>query len=229
MSIHKEKHFHGSLALRDIVIGMSDGLTVPFALAAGLSGASLSNSIILTAGLSELIAGAISMGLGGYLAGKSDFEHYESEFRRESHEIETIPLEEKNEIHQILKKFGISEKTRTSFVEELSSDKSKWLNFMMEFELQLEKPDKKQAYIGAVRIGLSYAMGGIIPLSAYYFTTNSQMGLQISATLTVFALAVFGYFKSRFLDQPKIPGAVRFVLVGSIAASVAFLFAKLLN
>ncbi len=229
MSLHKEKHFHGSLALRDIVIGMSDGLTVPFALAAGLSGASLSNSIIITAGISELVAGAISMGLGGYLAGKSEIEHYDSELRRETKEIESIPQEEKKEIHQILEKFGISSKTRTSFVDELSADKSKWLSFMMEFELQLEEPDKKQALLGAIRIGMSYAVGGLIPLSAYFFTADSATGLKASSLLTILALGLFGYFKSKFLDQPKLAGAFRFILVGTIASSVAFFFAKALG
>lgn len=229
MSIHKEKHFHGSLALRDIVIGMSDGLTVPFALAAGLSGASLSNSIIITAGISELVAGAISMGLGGYLAGKSEIEHYDSELRRETKEIETIPQDEKKEIHQILEKFGISSKTRASFIDELSADKSKWLAFMMEFELQLEMPDKRQALLGALRIGMSYGIGGLIPLSAYFFTANSLNGLKVSALLTILALGLFGYFKSKFLDQPKLAGAFRFILVGTIASSVAFFFAKLLG
>lgn len=224
---HFEKHFNGSAALRDIVIGMSDGLTVPFALAAGLSGAQIANSIIVTAGVAELVAGAISMGLGGYLAGRSEVEHYDSEWRRESREIKEIPREEKQEVSDILRKFGISEETQKTFVNELSQDQQKWLEFMMEFELGLQKPEVSQVKWQALRVGSSYAIGGLIPLSAYFFTTTSLRGLELSSVLTVAALGIFGFLKSKFLDQPRFKGALRMIIVGGIAAAISFFVARI--
>ena len=224
---HGEGHFQGGAALRDIVIGMSDGLTVPFALAAGLSGASLANSVILTAGLAELVAGAISMGLGGFLAGKSDIEHYASELRREGREIEEIPGAEKEEIKIILKKYGISSTTQQQFVSELAQNKKHWLQFMMEFELGLQKPDQSQVKWGAIRIGGAYALGGFVPLSAYFITDSARSGLVLSSIFTVLALGIFGYMKSRFLDQPRASGAIRMIIVGTIAATVSFFVARL--
>jgi VIT1/CCC1 family predicted Fe2+/Mn2+ transporter len=226
---HGEKHFTGSAALRDIVIGMSDGLTVPFALAAGLSGASIANSVIVTAGIAELIAGAISMGLGGYLAGRSDVEHYESEFKREVHEIQHIPKAEKQEVRDILNNFGISHDTQNRFVDELAQNKEHWLQFMMEFELGLQKPDPSQVKWGALRIGMSYALGGLIPLSAYILTSSPSQGLILSSTLTVVALGVFGFLKSRFLTQPRFKGAIRMIIVGALAAAVSFFVARLVS
>lgn len=228
-SNHGEKHFKGSAALRDIVIGMSDGLTVPFALAAGLSGASIVNSIIVTAGIAELVAGAIAMGLGGYLAGRSEVEHYESELRRESSEINLIPKAEKQEIRDILTRFGISPDTQAQFVAEIARSKENWLQFMMEFELGLQKPESTKVKWGALRIGLSYALGGLVPLSAYLLTSNPKQGLLVSTSLTILALGVFGYLKSQFLDQPKIKGALRMVVVGALAAGVSFFVARLVS
>ena len=223
---HGEKHFRGSAALRDIVIGMSDGLTVPFALAAGLSGASIVNSVIVTAGIAELVAGAVSMGLGGYLAGRSDVEHYDSELRRETSEINQIPKAEKQEIKDILNRFGISMNTQEQFVEELAQSKDNWLQFMMEFELGLQKPESNQVKWGALRIGMSYALGGLVPLSAYFLTSTPREGLLVSTALTIIALGVFGYLKSQFLDQPKLKGALRMIVVGALAAGVSFLVAR---
>lgn len=226
---HGEKHFSGSAALRDVVIGMSDGLTVPFALAAGLSGASIVNSVIVTAGIAELVAGAISMGLGGYLAGRSDVEHYDSELRRETTEINQIPKAEKQEIKDILDKFGISSVTQEQFVEELAKSKDNWLRFMMEFELGLQKPESSQVKWGAFRIGMSYALGGLVPLSAYFLTTTPKQGLLVSTAFTIIALGLFGYLKSQFLDQPKFKGALRMVVVGALAAAVSFFVARLVS
>jgi VIT1/CCC1 family predicted Fe2+/Mn2+ transporter len=226
---HGEKHFAGSAALRDIVIGMSDGLTVPFALAAGLSGASIVNSVIVTAGIAELVAGAISMGLGGYLAGRAEVEHYDSELRRETLEIHQIPNAEKQEIRDILKKFGISRETQEQVVDELARDKQNWLRFMMEFELGLQQPEAKLVKWGALRIGVSYALGGFVPLSAYFLTKTPQQGLILSSALTVVALAVFGFLKNQFLDQPKVKGAIRMVTVGALAAATSFFVAQLVS
>jgi len=205
---------------------MSDGLTVPFALAAGLSGASIANSLIVTAGIAELVAGAISMGLGGYLAGQSEVEHYDSEMVREGYEIDQIPKAERQEVRDILKKFGISTETQDRFVDELSTSKSKWLQFMMEFELGLQKPERANIKWGALRIGLSYALGGLVPLLAYMVTTTPRHGLLVSSALTVVALGFFGYLKSRFLSQPRLKGAVRMIVVGAMAASVSFIVAR---
>lgn len=226
---HGEKHFSGSAALRDIVIGMSDGLTVPFALAAGLSGASIVNSVIVTAGIAELVAGAISMGLGGYLAGRSDVEHYDSELRRETYEINQIPKAEKQEIKDILNRFGISSGTQEKFVEELAQSNENWLQFMMEFELGLQKPESSQVKWGALRIGMSYGLGGLVPLSAYFLTSTPNQGLLVSTVFTIIALGIFGYLKSQFLDQPKFKGALRMVVVGALAAAVSFFVARLVS
>lgn len=228
-SRHHETHFQGGAALRDIVIGMSDGLTVPFALAAGLSGASIANSVIVTAGIAELIAGAISMGLGGYLAGRADVEHYGSELMRESSEVEMIPKAEEEEVKAILAKFGISKATQSQFVKELSLDPRRWVDFMMEFELGLQRPDESQVKWGAVRIGASYACGGIIPLSAYFLTGNPHQGLLISSLMTVIALGVFGYVKSNLLNQPRFRGTARMIFVGALAAAVSFAVARFIS
>lgn len=225
-SKHNEHHFGGSAALRDIVIGLSDGLTVPFALAAGLSGASIVNSVIVTAGVAELVAGAISMGLGGYLAGRAEVEHYASELRRENFEIDHIPKAEKQEIKDILNRFGITADTQERFVEELANDKSRWLQFMMEFELGLQEPEPKHVKWGAIRIGTSYALGGLVPLCGYFFTNSPREGLIISSLLTILALGIFGYLKNRLLDQPRLQGALRMIIVGTIAASISFLVAR---
>ncbi|AZZ36382.1 iron transporter [Bdellovibrio sp. qaytius] len=229
MSLHSEKHFMNSLSLRDIIIGMSDGLTVPFALAAGLSGAQIANSVVITAGTAELVAGAIAMGLGGYLAGKSDFEHYQSELTRETNEIKTIPEEEKKEVRSILKKFGISAKTQDQFVDELANDQNNWISFMMEFELGLQKPNEQQAIWSALRIAGAYAIGGVIPLSAYFFTQTSHEGLIASSILTFFALAIFGFIKGKFLNQHPVKSMSRTVLIGALAASAAFFVARLIS
>ncbi len=131
--MHEEKHFKSSDTIRDIVIGMSDGLTVPFALAAGLSGAVASNKIVITAGIAEIIAGSIAMGLGGYLAAKTDADHYSAELHREYDEVERVPEIEKKEIREILAEYGITAQSQTVVVDELAANKDKWVDFMMKF------------------------------------------------------------------------------------------------
>src|ERR1039457_6160405 len=204
---HHEKHYGSSAALRDFVIGISDGLTVPFALSAGLSGAVNSNSLILIAGLAEVVAGTISMGLGGYLAGKTEIEHYEGEQKRESIEVKEIPQKEEAEVKEILAAYGISSSVQDQVAGELAKDHEKWVDFMMRFELGLEKPDPHQAFLSAFRIGLSYAAGGLVPLSAYYFWNTPQQGLQFSSIITVVCLLIFGYFKAHFTGQNPWKGA----------------------
>jgi VIT1/CCC1 family predicted Fe2+/Mn2+ transporter len=224
---HNEEHFHQSAVIRDIVIGMADGLTVPFALAAGLSGVVDSNSIILTAGIAEICAGSIAMGLGGYLAGRTEIEHYNAELKREYREIKTHYETEKREVREIFAEYGLSPESQNLIVDEMAKDEDKWVEFMMRYELGLEKPDEKRASKSALNIGVSYIVGGIIPLSAYMFCSTPIDGLLYSAIITVFCLFVFGYYKSKLTGQNAFSGAFKTMLIGVIAASAAFYIAKL--
>ena len=226
---HKEEHLRSSDFITDIVIGMSDGLTVPFALAAGLSGTVHSNSVIITAGIAEIVAGSIAMGLGGYLAGKTEQDHYQSELNREYDEVEKIPEKEKEEVKLIFAEYGLNDQTQNIIAEELAKDKVKWVDFMMKYELSLEKPDVNRARNSAATIGISYVIGGLIPLTAYFFTATPYEGLMISALLTIICLFLFGYFKSKVTGQPLFKGALKVTLIGIAAASAAFIVAKTFN
>jgi len=226
---HTEKHLKSSAFITDIVIGMSDGLTVPFALAAGLSGAVQSNTIIITAGIAEIIAGSIAMGLGGYLAGKTEQEHYVTELKREYEEIVEKPEVEKQEVREALAGFGLSKNAQDFVADELAKDKDQWVRFMMKYELCLEEPDVKRARNSAANIGISYIVGGLIPLSGYFFTDIPQKGLVVSAILTVISLFVFGYFKAKVTGQSPLNGALKVTLIGISAASAAYLVAKAFN
>jgi VIT1/CCC1 family predicted Fe2+/Mn2+ transporter len=226
---HHEEHFRSSDLVTDIVIGMSDGLTVPFALAAGLSGAVDTNVIIITAGLAEVAAGAIAMGLGGYLAGKTEQDHYNSELKREHWEVDNVPDKEKEEVRVIFEEMGMSASTQRLIVDEMSKDKEKWVDFMMRYELGLEKPDPKRARNSAMNIGLSYVVGGLVPLSPYFFTTHPYDGLKYSAVITVICLFIFGFFKAKATGQNPWGGAVRVAVIGSLAATAAFLIARLIS
>lgn len=226
---HTEKHLKSSEFITDIVIGMSDGLTVPFALAAGLSGAVSSNGIIITAGIAEIVAGSIAMGLGGYLAGRTELEHYESELKKEYMEVEHIPEKELEEIKEIFADYGLSKQSQDIIANELSKDKHKWVDFMMRFELGLEKPNPKRAKNSALTIGISYAIGGLIPLMGYLFTNTPGQGLLISALITIFCLFTFGFFKSKVTGQPLLKGALKVTGIGILAAAAAFFIAKIIS
>lgn len=226
---HKEEHLKSSAFISDIVIGMSDGLTVPFALAAGLSAAVSSNSIIITAGIAEIIAGCIAMGLGGYLAGKTEQEHYDSELKREYLEVESVPETEKEEVKEIFAAYGLDSEAQELIVGQLSKNKKHWVDFMMKFELGLEEPDINRARNSALTIGFSYCVGGMLPLSAYFFTAKPHDGLLLSALLTTICLFVFGYFKSKLTGQPPVKGALKVTAIGLIAAGAAFLIARLIT
>ncbi len=226
-SEHLEEHFQQSETIRDIVIGMSDGLTVPFALAAGLSSAVHSNSIIITAGLAEIIAGSIAMGLGGYLAGKTEIEHYDSELKREYAEIKTHYQTERQEVMDIFAGYGLSNNSQEIIINEMEKDHDKWVDFMMKFELGLEKPDVNRARQSARNIGVAYIVGGIVPLSAYFFTDLPSTGLFYSAIITVACLLFFGYFKSKVTGQDPIKGSLSTTMIGVLAATAAYFFAKL--
>jgi VIT1/CCC1 family predicted Fe2+/Mn2+ transporter len=224
---HIESHLKSSDLLRDVVIGMSDGLTVPFALAAGLSGAVDSSNIIVIAGIAEIAAGSIAMGLGGYLAGKTEQDHYKSEVKREYDEIENLRHKEIEETKEFFANIGLSPEIQDKATEEISRDKDRWVDFMMKYELGLEKPDPKRATKSALNIGLSYIAGGIIPLSPYFFITSSTEALKYSVLATLVCLFIFGYFKSRITGVNALWGAVRVTMIGAVAAAAAFGVAKL--
>jgi VIT1/CCC1 family predicted Fe2+/Mn2+ transporter len=219
---HTEEHLASSDFLRDIVIGMSDGLTVPFALAAGLSGAVKDVNLIVIAGIAEIAAGSIAMGLGGYLAGKTEQDHYDSELRREYDEIERLPEAEKEEVRVFFEGLGLSKTVQDQAVAELIKDKDRWADFMMKHELGLEKPDPKRARKSAFNIGVSYIVGGLIPLSPYFFVEDGITGLKISAAVTLLCLFIFGYFKSKLTGTSPWNGALKVAFIGAMAAGCAF-------
>ncbi len=225
-ALHVEEHFESTDFVKDVVIGMADGLTVPFALAAGLSGAVDSGHVILVAGIAEIAAGSVAMGLGGYLAGKTEADHYESELKREYFEVEAYPQKEKQEVIEVLQDFGVSETSSREITEEMSKDKEKWVKFMMRFELGLEKPNPTRARNSALTIGLAYIAGGLIPLSPYVFIKDVSMALIVSVIITLIALFIFGFLKSRATGQPPLAGAVKTMFIGALAAGVAFGLAK---
>lgn len=226
---HTEQHLTSSEILKDIVIGMADGLTVPFALAAGLSGAVKDVNLIVIAGVAEIAAGSIAMGLGGYLAGKTAQDHYTSELRREYDEIERLPEVEKEEVREFFAGLGLSPDVQNRAMEELIKDKDRWADFMMKHELGLEKPDPKRAGKSAFNIGVSYIVGGMIPLSPYFFVEDSISGLKISAVVTLLCLFIFGYFKSKLTGMNPLQGALKVAFIGAVAAGCAFGIAKLIG
>lgn len=229
MTHHVEEHLKNSDFVTDSVIGLSDGLTVPFALAAGLSASVATNTIIITAGIAEIVAGSIAMGLGGYLAGKTEIEHYESELKREYVEVERVPEREKEEVREVFADYGLSEHSQNLIVEELVKDKDKWVDFMMKFELGLERPNINRARNSALTIGLAYVVGGLIPLLGYIFTDSPKEGLLSSSILTIICLFIFGYFKSKVTGQPLLKGALKVMFIGVIAAGAAFFVAQLFS
>ena len=227
--VHVEKHFTSTAAVRDIVIGMSDGLTVPFALAAGITGAIAATRIVVTAGLAEIVAGSIAMGLGGYLAAKTDNEHYASEERREIEETVEIPDQEEEEVAKVFRAYGLAEEHVRPVVSAIASDQKRWVDFMMRFELGLEPPDPKRAARSAATIAGSYVAGGLIPLAPYMLTHDVYTALWISVGVTLLALFAFGWIKAKFTDVNPFRGALQTAFVGGLAATAAFLLARLVN
>jgi vacuolar iron transporter family protein len=225
---HIESHFSASEAVRDVVIGMSDGLTVPFALAAGLSGAVASTGIVVTAGLAEVAAGSVAMGLGGYLAARGDAEHYANERRREAQEIRDIPEREEQEVSEILQSYGLAEEHTATVVAALRDKPEAWIDFMMRFELGLEEPDPLRARKSAATIAGAYIAGGLIPLLPYMLLTHAPTALGASVVITLIALFIFGYVKGRFTGNHPLRGAFQTVGIGGLAAAVAFGIAKMI-
>jgi VIT1/CCC1 family predicted Fe2+/Mn2+ transporter len=226
---HLEHHFTASETVRDIVIGMADGLTVPFALAAGLSGAAVANRVVVTAGIAEISAGAIAMGLGGYLAARSDAEHYASERKREVEETKTVPAVEAKEITTIFEGYGITAEESAPVVAALRLNRKAWVDFMMRFELGLEQPDPKRAMQSALTIGGAYIAGGLIPLLPYMLLGTLSAALKASVLATLAALLVFGFVKARFTGSAPLRSALQTLLVGGLAAAAAFLIARAIS
>jgi vacuolar iron transporter family protein len=230
---HVESHFTSSATVRDVVIGMADGLTVPFALAAGISGAVAATTqgtrLVVTAGLAEIAAGSIAMGLGGYLAAKTDSEHYESERQRELRETVELPLVETEEVAKVFREYGLSEAQMAPVVTAICADQKSWVDFMMRFELGLEPPDPRRANRSALTIAASYVVGGLIPLAPYMILGNVIEGLWCSVVITIAALAVFGFGKSRFTGIPPWRGAAQTVITGGLAAAAAFALARIIS
>src|SRR6266851_6866380 len=227
---HTERHFTAGDTVRDIVIGMSDGLTVPFALAAGLTGlASATTGIIVTAGLAEIAAGSIAMGLGGYLAAKSDAEHYAKEREREKREVAEIPHEEMREVAEVFQAYGLTEEETWPIVQALRKQPANWIDFMMRFELGLEKPEPRRAVISALTIAGAYVAGGFIPLTPYIVASTASTALLFSVAVTLAALFIFGFVKGRFTGTKPLRSALQTALIGSVAAGAAFAIARLIS
>jgi len=223
---HIERHFTAGNTVRDIVIGMSDGLTVPFALAAGLSGAVTGTRIVVTAGLAEVAAGSIAMGLGGYLAARSDAEHYASERVREERETRTMPEAEEAEVAQVFESYGLGAAESAPLVVALRANPVAWVDFMMRFELGLEAPDPKRALTSALTIAAAYIVGGMIPLSPYFLFATAHSALLVSVAVTLAALLIFGYVKGRFTGAGPVKSGIQTAVIGSLAATAAFLIAR---
>ncbi|SEG48691.1 TIGR00267 family protein [Bryocella elongata] len=226
---HHEHHFQSSDTVRDIVIGLADGLTVPSALAAGLAGAVSSPRLVVVAGLAEIAAGSIAMGLGGFLAARGDAEHYASELRREQREVVEQPGDEADEIYEIFEKYGVPHAAATPVLRSLQANPKAYVDFMMRFELGLEEQEKGRAWRSAATIAASYIAGGAIPLAPYLLLGSMTAALQTSVVITLIALAIFGGLKGRLLGSHILRSAVQTVLIGGLAASVAFVLARLLN
>lgn len=226
---HVEGHFESSATIRDIVIGLSDGLTVPFALAAGLSGAVASSRIVVLAGLAEIAAGSIAMGLGGYLAARGDEEHYASEKLREQHEIVERTQDEEEEIYEIFAQYSVPRTSAAPVLEALKQNPAAWVDFMMRFELGLEEPRPGRAHRSAMTIAFSYIAGGLIPLLPYMLVTHNRSALELSVVVTLAALGLFGALKGRIVGTGWLRSATQTVLIGGTAAAVAYLLASLLN
>jgi VIT1/CCC1 family predicted Fe2+/Mn2+ transporter len=226
MTPHVEQHFTAGDTVRDIVIGMSDGLTVPFALAAGLTGAISQTHIIVTAGFAEIAAGSIAMGLGGYLAARGDAEHYAHEQAREEREIVTMPEAEAEEVRDIFQTYGLTAEECVTVVEALRKRPADWVAFMMRFELGLERPEPSRAWKSALTIAFAYIVGGMIPLSAYLLRSDTHSALWLSVVVTLMALALFGGIKGRFTGVPVLRSALQTSIIGGLAAAAAFAIAR---
>lgn len=224
---HKDEPITRSVLISDIVIGLSDGLIIPFALAAGLSAAVNSTGIIVIAGICLIAAGSIAMGFGGYFTGKTEQNNYHSELKKEHYDVKKIRHHEVEETKEFFANLGLSEELQEQATQEVTKDKNKWVELMTQYELGQEKPDPKRAAKSAMNIALAYAAGGLIPLSPYFFVDDPITGLKFSVVITLLCLFVFGWIKSRITGAPALWGAVRVTLIGALAAAAAFGVAKI--
>lgn len=227
--LHHEEHFRSSASVRDVVIGMADGLTVPFALAAGLTGAIDTSRLVVVAGLAEIVAGSIAMGLGGYLAARSEAEHYESERAREEREIIEKPAAERAEVREILEGYGLTREQSDPIIAAFEARPKTWVDWMMRFELGLEEPDPKRALRSAMNIAGAYIAGGMIPLAPYMLFAKASAALPYSVIATIVALAFFGYVKGRFTGAPPLRSSIQTTVIGGLAAGAAFGIAKAIS
>ena len=226
---HVETHFEASATVRDVVIGMADGLTVPFALAAGLSGTVASTAIVVVAGLAEIAAGSIAMGLGGYLAARTESDHYRSERAREMRETVEIPEKETEEVADVFRSYGMAERDLAPVVAAICSDQTRWVDFMMRFELGFEEPDPQRARNSAVTIAASYILGGLVPLAPYMLMGNLYTALSVSVAVTLAALFVFGYVKGKLTGISPFRGGLQTVTIGGLASAAAYGLARLIS
>ena len=226
---HVEQHFTATETVRHVVIGMSDGLTVPFALAAGLSGAVASSRIVVTAGLAEIAAGSIAMGLGGYLAARTDAEHYRAERLREEREVRELPDRETEEVAEIFREYGLEGEPLAAAVAAIRVEPRRWVDFMMKFELGLDEPDPSRARNSALTIAGAYVAGGLVPLAPYMLVSAAERALLTSVAVTLVALLVFGYVKAGFTGALRVRGAVQTLATGGLAAAAAFAIARLIS
>ena len=226
-TLHVEKHFEASESVRDVVIGMADGLTVPFALAAGLTGTAMATtSIVVVAGLAEIAAGSIAMGLGWYLAARTDRDHYESERERELRETAELPEKEREEVAEVFRGYGMSEEDLAPVVAAISADQKHWVDFMMKFELGFDEPDPKRARNSAATIAISYILGGLVPLGPYMLIADLYSALTVSVAVTLAALFAFGFVKGRLTWISPWRGGLQTVTIGGLASAAAFGLAK---
>lgn len=227
--IHTEHHFEASSTVKDIVLGMADGLTVPFALAAGITGVAAPIGIVVTAGVAEIAAGSIAMGLGGYLAGRTERQHYFAERAREEQEIIELPHRERREVLDIMAQYGVTQEECLPMLAGLERNPKAWRDFMMRFELGLEEPNPSAAKKSAFTIAVSYMVGGFIPLLPYMVFDTADRALPVSATVTLAALFAFGYLKGRFTGTGAMKSALHTVSIGGLAAAAAFFIARLVS
>jgi vacuolar iron transporter family protein len=223
---HVENHFEASASVRDVVIGMADGLTVPFALAAGLSGTVTQTEIVVIAGLAEIAAGSIAMGLGGYLAARTDRDHYVAERQREVRETVELPEKEREEVADVFRGYGMSETDIAPVVKAIIADQKRWVDFMMRFELGFEEPDPKRARNSAATIAISYILGGLVPLAPYMLMNEMHSALTVSIGVTMVALFVFGYVKGRLTGISPVRGGAQTVVIGGLASAAAYGLAR---
>lgn len=227
--LHSEEHVPGGVSVRDVILGVSDGLTVPFALAAGLSGAVTSNFIVFIAGVAEMLAGGIAMGLGGYLSEKSHAEIYRKELERENREVDEVPELERREVRDIWKARGYAGAELDQLVDAIIKDRRRWVEFMMREELGLLEPRASGAYKTSLTIGMSYIVGALVPLFPFLIPLTIHQALLLSSVTTLSALFLVGVFKSRFTGAAWWRSGLETTLIGAAAAGAAYVLVRLLS